>query len=356
MEGKDFLQTFTMVRPRITTLKAELEDRDIDVKNVMLISTKKEVKIKEKSGFEIEQIRAGENIFHRAGAIMASGKNMVVMVDTSFAKNFSRLSFFRNQLFQMENDVLFLLSSHIPGIFSIKAEQEIAETNYSNVAGIIPGKSRKEEYVIFSAHYDHLGVTRQPKNGDSIFNGANDNAAGTTAVIMLADHFKKLGSNERTLVFVAFTAEEMGGYGSRYFSQNMDPAKVMAMFNIEMVGTESRWGKNAAYITGFDKTDMGTIMQKNLKGTSFNFHPDPYTKENLFYRSDNATLARLGVPAHTISTAKMENEPNYHQVTDHVSTLDLENMAEIIKAIAISSSSIISAKDTPTRVKPENLN
>ena len=356
MEGKDFLQTFTMVRPRITTLKAELEDRDIDVKNVMLISTKKEVKINEKSGFEIEQIRAGENIFQRAGAFMASGKNMVVMVDTSFAKNFSRLSFFRNQLFQMENDVLFLLSSHIPGIFSIKAEQEIAETNYSNVAGIIPGKSRKEEYVIFSAHYDHLGVTRQPKNGDSIFNGANDNAAGTTAVIMLADHFKKLGSNERTLVFVAFTAEEMGGYGSRYFSQNMDPAKVMAMFNIEMVGTESRWGKNAAYITGFDKTDMGTIMQKNLKGTSFNFHPDPYTKENLFYRSDNATLARLGVPAHTISTAKMENEPNYHQVTDHVSTLDLENMAEIIKAIAISSSSIISAKDTPTRVKPENLN
>ena len=127
----------------------------------------------------------------------------------------------------------------------------------------------------------------------------------------------------------------------------------MAMFNIEMIGTESKWGKNSAYITGFDKTNMGEILQANLKGSGFEFHPDPYTAENLFYRSDNATLARLGVPAHTISTAKMENEPHYHKPSDEVKTLDLQNMAQIIRAIAESSKTIVSGKDTPTRVKPE---
>ena len=100
---------------------------------------------------------------------------------------------------------------------------------------------------------------------------------------------------------------------------------------------------------------MGKIVQANLVGSKFKFEPDPYPKQNLFYRSDNATLAALGVPAHTISTAKMDevpnNEPNYHKVSDEIGTLDMKNMAEIIKAIALSSASIISGKDTPTRVE-----
>lgn len=100
---------------------------------------------------------------------------------------------------------------------------------------------------------------------------------------------------------------------------------------------------------------MGTIMQKNLEGTGFTFYPNPYTTQNLFYRSDNATLARLGVTAHTISTAKMDGEPHYHKLTDHIETLDKENMAMIIKAIALSSRSIVSGKDTPVRVKVEEL-
>jgi Zn-dependent M28 family amino/carboxypeptidase len=130
---------------------------------------------------------------------------------------------------------------------------------------------------------------------------------------------------------------------------------VAAMFNIEMIGTESKWGKNSAYITGYEKTDMGKILQKNLEGTAFNFYPDPYPDQQLFYRSDNATLARLGVPAHTISTSKMDSEPNYHKVSDQIETLDMDNMAMIIKSIAMSASSIIVGKETPTRVKVEEL-
>ena len=223
----------------------------------------------------------------------------------------------------------------------------------TNVVGVLPGKTRKEEYVIFSAHYDHLGVGK-PINGDSIYNGANDDASGVTAVIMLAKYFKALGNNERTIVFAAFTGEEMGGLGSQYFSKQFDANKVIAMFNIEMIGTESKWGKNSAYITGYEKTDMGRILQKNLEGTGFTFYADPYPAESLFYRSDNATLALLGVPAHTISTSKMDSEPNYHKVSDQIETLDLDNMTMIVRSIALSSKTIVSGIDSPTRVKVEN--
>jgi Zn-dependent M28 family amino/carboxypeptidase len=219
----------------------------------------------------------------------------------------------------------------------------------NNVIAMLPGKSKPEEFVIFSAHYDHIGLAKS--GDDKIYNGANDDASGTTAVIALAKYFKELNQNERTIIFVAFTGEEVGGFGSKFFSENIDSKKVIAMFNIEMIGTESKWGKNSAYITGFEKTDFGVILQKNLKDSKFNFNPDPYPKEQLFYRSDNARLAALGVPAHTISTSKMDSEPNYHKVSDEVSTLDLENMTEIIKSIAISSQTIINGEDTPSRVK-----
>ena len=100
---------------------------------------------------------------------------------------------------------------------------------------------------------------------------------------------------------------------------------------------------------------MGKILAKNLEGTDFTFHPDPYPDQDLFYRSDNATLARLGVPAHTISTSKMDSEKHYHTVEDELATLDLENMTRIIRAIALSSRSIIAGKDTPSRVDSGSL-
>ena len=277
-----------------------------------------------------------------------------MFVDTSFAADFSRLGFLKRSIFETDKNLVFVLGAAVPLKFTIEARHDITRQSLANVVGILPGKNRKNEYVIFSGHYDHLGVGK-PVNGDSIYNGANDDAAGTTAVILLAKYFKALGNNERTLVFAAFTAEEVGGYGSQYFSRQFDAAKVAAMFNIEMIGTESKWGKNSAYITGYEKTDMGQILQKNLEGTGFTFYADPYTTENLFYRSDNATLARLGVPAHTISTSKMDNEPNYHKVSDQIETLDMDNMAMIIKSIALSSRTIVSGQDTPTRVKVEEL-
>lgn len=239
--------------------------------------------------------------------------------------------------------------SYFDDLTNYRQEFDVKGKAANNVIGIVPGKSKPDEYVIFSAHYDHLGIAKE--GTDKIYNGANDDASGTTAVIALARYFKELNQNERTIIFVAFTGEEVGGFGSKFFSGKMDPKKVVAMFNIEMIGTESKWGANSAYITGFEKSDFGTILQKNLKGTNFNFYQDPYPEQQLFYRSDNARLAAQGVPAHTISTSKMDSEPYYHKVSDEVGVLDLENMTEIIKAIAISSQTIISGEDTPSRVK-----
>nr|WP_294937223.1 M20/M25/M40 family metallo-hydrolase [uncultured Flavobacterium sp.] len=239
--------------------------------------------------------------------------------------------------------------SYYQDLKSYRQEFTVEGKKANNVIGMLRGKSKPDEYVIFSAHYDHLGMKADGK--DKIYNGANDDASGTTAVMALAKYFKEMNQNERSIIFVAFTGEEVGGFGSRYFSKSIDPDKVVAMFNIEMIGTESKWGKNSAYITGYDKSDFGDILQKNLKGSGFTFNPDPYPQQKLFYRSDNATLAALGVPAHTISTSKMDSEAHYHNVSDEVCTLDLENMTEIIKSIAISSQSIINGTDTPSRVK-----
>jgi len=92
---------------------------------------------------------------------------------------------------------------------------------------------------------------------------------------------------------------------------------------------------------------------KNLSGSPFKFYPDPYPQLMLFLRSDNATLARKGVPAHTISTSKMDAEKLYHTPGDSFESLDMKNMTEIIRAIAISSGSIVSGKDTLRRVQSE---
>jgi Zn-dependent M28 family amino/carboxypeptidase len=355
-DGSDsYRQGFIMVRPKFISASATLDGTVFDQKNVMVITCSEKLSIDQQSGYSIETIPAGStNLLAEAGKLMKMKKNMVVMVDESYGAGFASLSRLKRSMFKTDKNYIFILGNKKPSAYSIQSQHEITEQKLANVVGVLPGKSKKNEYVIFSGHYDHIGVGN-PSNGDSIFNGANDDAAGITAVILLAKYFKELKTNDRTIIFAAFTAEEVGGFGSRYFSNGFNPDKVVAMFNIEMIGTESKWGKNSAYITGYDKSDMGAIMQKSLEGTGFTFHPDPYTDQQLFYRSDNATLAYLGVPAHTISTSKMDSEPNYHKVSDEIGTLDLANMAQIIKAIGLSSKSIVLGLATPSRVSTANL-
>lgn len=358
-EGQDsYFQEFELLRTRFKTASGTLNGQQLELRNIVVRSTQPSISINEGSGYEVVKIATKDTLPVVLQKLLNNKKNYVITVEDAHAQAFNRLKRASRESFPQQGNLIFLLTNETPTSFSIDITQEITPLKLKNVVGIIPGKSRKEEYVIFSAHYDHLGIGKPDKDNDSIYNGANDNASGVTAVIMLAHYFSHLKQNERTLVFAAFTAEESGGYGSQYFSGRFPPEKVAAMFNIEMIGTESKWGINSAFITGFDKSDMGIILQKNLQGTAFRFLPDPYPNQGLFYRSDNATLARLGVPAHTISTAKMDSdkpEPFYHTLNDEFETLNMQNMTEIIKSIALSSVSIVSGKDTPTRVDRTQL-
>jgi Zn-dependent M28 family amino/carboxypeptidase len=348
-----YLQSFPMYQSKVLSVAGGLDEQTLESKQVAIISKEATIQIDENSGFEVASIKEGENFGQNAYRIMSAKKPTIAFLHESFAKYIPRLSG-RGPLRENQSTIIFVVANSIPTKFKVNATQQVEKLQLSNVVGIIPGKSRPNEYVIFSGHYDHLGIGK-PVAGDSIYNGANDDAAGTTAVMMLAKYYAKKRNNQRTLIFAAFTAEESGGHGSVYFSKQFNPDQVMAMFNLEMIGTESKWGKNSAYITGYEKSSMGEILKKNLVGSPFTFYPDPYLDQNLFYRSDNATLAELGVPAHTISTSKMDSEPNYHKASDEVQTLDLDNMTEIIKAIAKSATSIISGQDTPSRVDTTKL-
>lgn len=295
--------------------------------------------------------------------IVRPRENTVVLLDPTHAPAFKRIADYvshsnvRAEKTESPFSSVVVLTSALPEgkvTFKVAANTTVRTLELRNVVGVLPGKDRAHaaEQVVFSAHYDHIGFLPAVA-GDSIANGADDDASGTTAVVALAEHFKKKNNNARSLIFVAFTAEEIGGFGSRYFSKQLDPAKIVAMFNIEMIGKVSKFGPNAAFITGFERSDFGPLLQANLKGSAFHVEPDPYPEQNLFYRSDNATLARLGVPAHSISTDQIPTDKLYHSVDDEIESLNLPNMTAVINGIARSATGIISGQQTPTRVAPE---
>ena len=223
------------------------------------------------------------------------------------------------------------------------------ELTLFNVIGLLEGTTLKDEFVVVSAHYDHLGKKNNGE-GDLIFNGANDNATGVSAMIMLAEYFKKAEINKRSVLFIAFTAEEMGLVGSSHFGKTVSAETITAGVNIEMIGKESPFGPKTAWLTGFNRSDFGKIIQKNLSSSNYKLYPDPYENYRLFFRSDNASLARLGVPAHTFSTSPMDKDLDYHKVSDEVETLDVKTITETVKAIATGIKSIIIGEDTPTRL------
>ena len=347
--GGDFRQRFQTFQSSVREQSVSLNGQALPASDFMIFAGTERIDWTDQ-GAEVVRLGTTGNPLQEAVGLIQGNRDLIVVADTAQRRVLQRLRNARMQRMGSGRTVVIVFLAGDVKTYRVQATATVTRNAYANVVGMIPGRTRPDEFVLFSAHYDHLGIGK-PVGQDSIYNGANDDASGTTAVMALARLFARGAGPERTLVFAAFTAEESGGYGSRYFSQQFDPRKVQAMFNIEMIGTESKWGRGSAYITGFEKTDFGAILQRNLEGTGFVFHPDPYPAQNLFYRSDNATLAALGVPAHTISTSKMDSEKYYHTVDDEIGTLDIDNMTEIIRAIALSSISIVQGKDTPSRVK-----
>jgi hypothetical protein len=295
--------------------------------------------------------------FATINSVSNAGFDALVLVDEAHNEVFRQfVQIYRRSVRTLSDTVgasvvIALVNADADAAYQVSAVANVVEEPLGNVVGSIPGR-RSDEYVLFSAHYDHIGIQR-PFQGDSIANGANDNASGTAAVVALARYFAGQGTPERTLLFAAFTAEEGGGYGSRYFSRQLDPDRIVAMLNIEMIGKPAVEGPNTAWITGFERSSFGRILQDAVEGTEYRFYPDPYPTYGLFYRSDNATLARLGVPAHSISTTPIDVDDDYHQVSDEVETLDFAHLTNTVRAIARGALTIVSGRATPTRVEPE---
>ena len=356
-----FIQEIPMWRSVPVDGYVEIGSQRISAHNLFTQTDALTINTVTNDNWQVQEAKQGENLFAAYRKMLSTEGNVVLVVDTSFTEMFRRLQGRTSPFMKPNGQKVMVLTSHKPqGAVRLNIANRVTQTSIENVVGMLPGKSRSHESVVFSAHYDHIGVGRPDERGDSIYNGANDNASGTTAVLALARHFGEIKNNERSLVFAAFTAEESGGFGSRYFSSRLNPDNIAAMINIEMIGTDSKWGKNSVYMTGYEMSSLGPIMAAALENCGsrncpFRLYPDPYPDQQLFYRSDNATLARLGVPAHTISTSKMDVEPHYHKASDEVSTLDVDNMVMVIRAIAEGSKGLISGTETPTRVAVENL-
>jgi len=240
-----------------------------------------------------------------------------------------------------------------------------------NVIAAIPGRSKADEIVIFCSHYDHIGslTNKQIAYGmgnkfdkkDKIYNGANDNASGTSAVILLARYFAEADINERTILFITFAGEEFGLRGSSAFANSINPEKVKAVVNIEMIGRGLYDDQHNPYITGDSLSDFRDLLndrlQNQLTDSSVKrivFGNDLFVNDNLFTRSDNYPFALVGIPAHTIMLS-MPSDPFYHSLDDEIDTLNFEDMSLIIKSIALSTAGLVSGIDTPTRINPRKL-
>jgi len=355
MNGNDgYRQNFTLFRSKVTSLSCSINGQVIGAQKVCAMAAEP-FSWTQDSGVEVNVMSSGGGFCKQYRAYISDHKKHIILVDNSLEAIFNKV--YANALSGKvstkpgaSTPMVFVLGKFDDvKTFKVDCAAETKELPTCNIVGTIPGKTLPNEYVIYSGHYDHLGIL-PPVKGDSIANGADDDASGTTAVITLAKYFKKVNNNARTLVFVAFTGEELGELGSQHFATTVDPDKVVAMFNIEMIGKPAKFGQNSAFITGFNRSDFGKILQKNLEGTPFKFYPDPYPAQDLFYRSDNASLAKAGVPAHSISTDQIDTDTLYHTVGDELKTLDIDNIVATIRAIALSSGTIVSGKDTPTRV------
>lgn len=350
-----FKQSFQIQRVLKKSSSVIWGGENLDQTRYLILGNEKFTHWTASSQIPIYNIQKEDDFANTFRKFAQSNEDAIILVDPNYSSFIARF----NTIYNRENIVsssikhptkVFIIADQLEKNYQIVQENNVENIPLSNVVGCLPGLSKPSEYVIFSCHYDHIGVLK-PIDSDSIANGADDDASGTTAMISLAKYYQKQRNNERTLLFVAFTAEEVGMYGSKYFSNAIQADSVIAMINIEMIGKDAKFGPNSLYITGYDKSNLGKLMKQNLKGSAFRFHPDPYPQQNLFYRSDNAVLAAKGVPAHTFSTSQIDKDEYYHTVKDEVSTLNIDNIKSSIEAIAMGASGIVSGKQTPTRVE-----
>lgn len=203
-----------------------------------------------------------------------------------------------------------------------------------NVVGVIPGTDAvlKNEVVVLGAHYDHIGIEK-PVDGDSIANGANDNAAGSAILLELARNLK-LQNNKRTIIIAFFTGEEKGLWGSKHLAERLkaENVNVVSMLNFEMLGLAMK-RDYTTYLTGYDLSTMATKLNE-LAGKSIVGKLEKAEEFQLFKRSDNYPFYQMfKVPCQTFSSFDFENYEYYHHVKDEAHLMDLNFMTSFTQDI-----------------------
>lgn len=201
-----------------------------------------------------------------------------------------------------------------------------------NAVGKISGSDAKlkTQVILLSAHMDHLGVRPNAPGEDKVFNGADDDASGCTAVIELARVLAQGKKPKRTVYFAFFGSEEAGGTGSRYFVSTLPFPKdnLVANLQFEMLGRpDDKVKPGELWLTGYERSNLGS----ELANRGAKLVADPHPDQNFFQRSDNYTLARQGIVAHTVSSFGLHKD--YHQASDEIGTIDFKHMTNSIQSM-----------------------
>ena len=198
-----------------------------------------------------------------------------------------------------------------------------------NIVGVIENKKSINEYILVGAHLDHLG--KMASKTDSVFNGANDNASGVTAVLQIARELKKYKFDKKVIIAL-FTGEESGLKGSKHLAQRLKKAniKLSYMINFEMIGSPLSASPENVYITGFNKSNFAEVANKILN-EEFIVYKGAEFSDGLFGASDNYPFyLEYKIPSHTISTFDFKNYKYFHSAADEYSHLNVQHMDSII--------------------------
>jgi hypothetical protein len=227
-----------------------------------------------------------------------------------------------------------------------------------NVAALLRGSDPvlKNSYVILSAHYDHLGMA-PGTDGDTIYNGANDDGSGTVSVIEIAGALAASKERpKRSILFLNLFGEELGMLGSTYYGKHplVPLARTVADLNLEQLGrTDASDGdmRGRAAVTGYRYSTLPATLAAAGKLTGLDVYEDEKVGNKYFEQSDNAALARQGIPAHTLSVAY--EFPDYHKVSDHWQKIDYDNMARVDRTVALGLLMLANDKSVPAWNKAE---
>jgi Peptidase family M28 len=211
--------------------------------------------------------------------------------------------------------------------------EDVPRTQTWNAIAILHGTASPEEVVLLSAHLDHLGVAKADAAhpaADLVYNGADDDASGVTAVLTLAHALAAAPRPRRTFVFALFGSEEIGGFGNAAFLAHppVPLASIVANLEFEMIGRpDPAVPADCLWLTGFDRSSLGPELARH----GARLVADPHPRENFFQRSDNYALAHQGIVAQTVSSFGLHGD--YHHPSDQLSTIDFNHMEHAISAI-----------------------